>query len=161
MTPLARLSVAFEGLRNVIRPQPFTLLWPTEYPVITQPFGGNPAYYSRFGMPGHEGIDFKALHGSFIFACAAGKVYRVEGQPDSNNYGIHVRIQHRDGFATIYAHLMMPTVALGDTVVAGQLIGLADNTGNSFGDHLHLTARAAFSGRRPARRAGGQSRHWT
>lgn len=51
MGSLARLSHAFEGLRNVIRPQPFTLLWPTEYPVITQPFGSNPAYYSKFGLP--------------------------------------------------------------------------------------------------------------
>jgi len=32
-------------------------------------------------------------------------------------------------------------VRVGQTVKAGQRIGLADNTGNSFGDHLHLTLK--------------------
>jgi murein DD-endopeptidase MepM/ murein hydrolase activator NlpD len=30
-------------------------------------------------------------------------------------------------------------VAVGDQVVPGQVIGTANNTGNSFGDHLHYT----------------------
>lgn len=139
--PLAQLAVGFGSVRQAFAPTPFKLVWPTEYPVITQVFGNNPDYYGQWGLPGHEGIDFKALHGTLIFACADGLVYRVEGDPASNNYGIHVRIKHRDGFSTVYAHLMMPTVAQGDVVVAGQVIGLADNTGNSHGDHLHLTLK--------------------
>lgn len=82
-----------------------------------------------------------------------GLVYRVEGNPSSGNYGIHVRIKHRDGFSTIYAHLMMPAVAEGDVVTAGQVIGLADNTGNSSGDHLHLTLK------RDGATASGQTKY--
>ena len=113
---------------------------PTEYNVITQHFGVNPQYYAQFGLPGHEGIDFRAPHGTMIFACADGTVYRVE-TADNNNYGIHVRIEHADGYKTVYAHLMKPLVMVGDIVRAGEVIGLADNTGNSHGDHLHLTLK--------------------
>lgn len=119
------------------------LQWPTEYDVITQGFGNNPAYYGQFGLPGHEGLDFKALHGSDIYACATGVVKLVAS--NSGNYGTQVRISHTDEqgrpYETIYGHLLDTLVMDGDTVVQGQLIGHADNTGNSHGDHLHLTLK--------------------
>lgn len=119
------------------------LLWPTEFPELTQGFGNNPAYYGQFGLPGHEGLDFKALHGTEIYACATGTVKLVA--KNSGNYGTQVRISHTDEqgrpYETIYAHLLDTTITEGSTVVGGQLIGHADNTGNSHGDHLHLTLK--------------------
>jgi murein DD-endopeptidase MepM/ murein hydrolase activator NlpD len=94
--------------------KPFTLKWPTDYRDVTQPFGANPHIYSRYGLPGHEGTHL---------------------------YGIHIRIQHRDGYKTIYAHLWDALVEVGDSVTRGQLIGKADSTGNSTGSHLHLTLK--------------------
>lgn len=115
--------------------------WPTEYRSINQYFGANPQNYSQFGLPGHEGVDIMAPTGSRIFAVAPGRVSFIFGQGTGHNYGIHVRIDHRDDYQTIYAHLQEARVRVGDEVQAGTLLGLADNTGNSFGSHLHLTLK--------------------
>ncbi len=116
-------------------------VWPTEYRQITQHFGANPQNYAQFGLPGHEGVDIRAPHGSKVYCVAPGKVTQVHTNPRGHNYGIFVRVQHRHGYMTIYAHLQEALVAEGAEVAAGHLLGLADNTGNSFGSHLHLTLR--------------------
>jgi hypothetical protein len=115
-------------------------VWPTQYRVITQHFGVNPQNYAQFGLPGHEGVDIRAPNGSQIFCVASGQV-RAVNTKTSHNYGIHVRVDHRDGYQTIYAHLQKALVKAGDQVQAGTVLGLADNTGNSFGAHLHLTLK--------------------
>jgi hypothetical protein len=74
-------------------------------------------------------------------ACADGEVYEVHGHPKDHAYGIHIRIQHRDGYKTVYAHLAKAIVRKGDRVDAGQLIGRADSTGNSSASHLHLSLK--------------------
>jgi murein DD-endopeptidase MepM/ murein hydrolase activator NlpD len=130
--------------------------WPTEYKVVTQSFGRNPEYYGQFGLPGHEGIDMRAPLGSDIYAVWQGKVVMVKDfMPDSHAYGFHIRIDHRikrkfDGFVrpifvtyqSIYAHFKNPPlVKVGERVRKGQLIGLANDTGNSFGSHLHFSLK--------------------
>jgi hypothetical protein len=123
------------------RQRPFFLLWPTNYPVITQKFGVNPQIYTRFGMPGHEGLDIRALTNTDVYACADGEVYEVHTNPRDHAYGIHVRIQHAFGYKTVYGHLAAPLVRVGEHVVAGQVIGKADSTGASTAAHLHLTLK--------------------
>ncbi len=115
--------------------------WPTEFRSINQYFGANPQNYAQFGLPGHEGLDIMAPTGSKIFAVAPGQVKVVNKNPSGHNYGIHVRIEHADGYETIYGHLQQAHVNIGQQVKAGDLLGLADNTGNSFGSHLHLTLK--------------------
>ncbi|HZY44237.1 MAG TPA: M23 family metallopeptidase, partial [Anaerolineae bacterium] len=44
-------------------------------------------------------------------------------------------------FRTVYAHLTQALVSVGQQVKAGDKIGLADSTGNSFGSHLHITLK--------------------
>lgn len=116
-------------------------VWPTEYRKITQHFGANPLNYAQFGLPGHDGIDIRAPSGSKVFCVAAGEVYKVHKEAGNHNYGIHVRVNHAHGYQTVYAHLQKALVREGLQVAAGHLLGLADNTGNSFGDHLHLTLK--------------------
>ena len=123
------------------RLRPFYLAWPTDYPVVTQPFGVNAQIYHRFGLPGHEGIDMRALTNTNIYAAFEGVVYEVFRDAKRHAYGIHVRIRHRDGFKTVYAHLARPLVGVGEEVKGGQLIGKADSTGASTGAHLHLTLK--------------------
>lgn len=128
--------------------RPFYLLWPTDYSVVTQPFGANPHIYTRFGMPGHEGIDFRALMNTNIYCCADGEVYLVHTNPKSHAYGIHIRVRHKDGYKTVYGHLAQPLVKQGQQVEAGQVIGKADSTGASTGSHLHLTLKRDGATRR-------------
>ncbi len=124
-------------------PQPpgeFTAVsWPVEALAINQWFGENPQNYEQFGLPGHEGLDLRAPTGSPIFAVADGRVIRAEGNPNVSAYGVHVRLEHQDGeWRTIYAHMERFTVAVDQIVRAGDVIVYADNTGNSFGSHLHF-----------------------
>jgi hypothetical protein len=123
------------------RQKPFYLLWPTLYPIITQKFGANPQIYTRFGMPGHEGLDIRALPNTEVTCCAAGTVYRVHNNPDSHAYGIHVRVRHSNGYRTVYGHLAQALVAEGEVLDAGQVLGRADSTGASTASHLHLTLK--------------------
>jgi murein DD-endopeptidase MepM/ murein hydrolase activator NlpD len=125
---------------------PFHLRWPTDYPKINQAFGVNPDIYRRFGLPGHEGLDIRAPLGANVYAAADGTVYMVSVDGKQANgtphvYGIHIRIQHRDGYQTIYGHLQKALAAVGQQVKAGDKIGLADSTGNSAGSSLHLTLK--------------------
>jgi murein DD-endopeptidase MepM/ murein hydrolase activator NlpD len=119
-------------------------VWPTEYKVITQDFGANPQNYRRFygDDRGHQGIDIRAHRGTKIFSVAPGTVKMVYTPEDLkrkwHNFGHHVRVSHKDGYETIYAHLLELHVEVGNPVKAGTVLGLADNSGNSFGDHLHL-----------------------
>ncbi len=121
--------------------EPFRLIWPTDYPVIMQPFGANPEIYRRWGLPGHEGIDIRAPLNSLVYAAADGEVYHVDDGTGGHAYGIHVRIRHPGGYRTIYAHLNRALVSRGYLVSAGDVIGLADATGNSTGSHLHLALK--------------------
>ncbi len=121
--------------------RPFRLRWPTDFPAITQKFGANPRIYRRWGLPGHEGVDIRAYTNSNIYACADGTVYEIWPHAWGHPYGIHVRLQHVDGYRTIYAHLKKILVSVGETVKAGQLIAKSDSTGNSTGPHLHLTLK--------------------
>lgn len=120
--------------------------WPTEYPcTITQAYGANPANYRKFygDDRGHQGIDFRARQGTKIFCVATGlvKMVHFDLRPKSeggHNFGIHCRVNHCSGHETIYAHMSEVLVSVGDLVYGGDVLGLAGNTGYSFGAHLHL-----------------------
>jgi uncharacterized protein YgiM (DUF1202 family) len=119
------------------------LAWPVDRHTVNQFFGENPDFYKPFGLPGHEGLDLFAPLNANVYAAADGEVYRVAHPPD-HPYGLHVRIKHVVGgkvYRTIYGHLAQASVSEGQRVKAGEFIGLADNTGNSFGSHLHLTLK--------------------
>jgi hypothetical protein len=114
--------------------------WPTNYRNVTQDFANNPQYYGQFNLPGHDGVDVEAPEGSPIYSVSGGVVIRVHTNPDTHNYGIHVRVQHRDGWKTIYAHLSRigDGIAQNQVIGEGRIVGYSGNTGNSFGAHLHL-----------------------
>ena len=117
--------------------------WPVDSRIINQGFGENPDFYKPFNLPGHEGIDFYADMDANVYAAAPGAVIQAN-HPDNHPYGLQIRINHQVGktaFQTVYAHLDQVLVSPGDKVQAGQLIAHADNTGNSFGSHLHLTLK--------------------
>lgn len=99
---------------------------------------------SGFGMRGsrwHYGIDLDLEVGDPVMACFDGIVRLV--QYNSAGYGYYILVRHYNGFETLYAHLSRQDVKVGQTVKAGEVIGLGGNTGRSSGPHLHFEVRYA------------------
>lgn len=85
---------------------------------------------------GHEGIDFAVSPGDMVRASAGGKV--VFAAPDSGRFGRLVVIDHGGGWRTRYGHLARITVTLGETVRAGERIGIAGQAGEATRPELHF-----------------------
>ena len=107
-----------------------TLLWPIAGP-IASPFG-----LRRSGW--HAGVDIKADVGTPILSAAAGTVIVSSWEPA---YGRVVKIEHDDGFLTVYAHNLQNLVSAGDRVDAGQVIATVGRSGRSSAYHLHFEVR--------------------
>ncbi|WP_405058809.1 peptidoglycan DD-metalloendopeptidase family protein [Kribbella sp. NBC_01505] len=101
---------------------------------IGTPFGQSGSMWST-GF--HTGQDFPAAIGTPVRAVTAGTV-RVEHPSWAGNL---IRIDHGNGFETLYAHLSQVNVTDGQQVVAGQRIGAVGTEGNSTGPHLHFEVR--------------------
>jgi murein DD-endopeptidase MepM/ murein hydrolase activator NlpD len=86
--------------------------------------------YSRL----HQGTDFGAGYGAPIMAAAGGKIIMAGPHGGHGNY---IKILHRPGLATAYAHLSRFAVKNGQQVAQGQVIGYVGSTGLSTGPHLH------------------------
>jgi Meckel syndrome type 1 protein len=94
--------------------------------------------------PGHAhlGIDIDGETGDWVRAAAAGIVV-VAGVPASgySGYGTIIVVAHADHVTTLYAHLSRVTVAPGETVAPGDLVGEMGCTGSCTGAHLHFEVR--------------------
>ncbi|MCZ2128211.1 MAG: peptidoglycan DD-metalloendopeptidase family protein [Anaerolineales bacterium] len=90
--------------------------------------------------PGHLGIDISAYEGAPVYAAGAGVVTMAQGGWNYG-YGNVIQIDHGNGYITVYAHLSAILVSQCQVVGQGSQIGLAGNTGNSFGSHLHFEIR--------------------
>jgi murein DD-endopeptidase MepM/ murein hydrolase activator NlpD len=114
--------------------------WIQSRPRITQPFGLNPQIYSKFGMKGHNGIDFGIPTGTKVFAPMDG-IVKVKDD-GINGYGLHVKIRNEfKASEIVLAHLSRSSVQSGQRVNTGDLIGYSGNTGFSTGPHLHVGLR--------------------
>jgi len=85
----------------------------------------------------HLGVDFGGHRGTPIYAAADGRVIfagRLGG------YGKVIKIRHRDGFMTLYAHQsrFRRGIRRGKWIKKGQVIGYIGSTGMSTGPHLHF-----------------------
>lgn len=80
-----------------------------------------------------------------IFASADGKVIAAAFGDESSSYGNAIRILHKDGYVTKYAHLARIMVTVGQEVKAGEQIAEMGNTGHvvgaNGGHHLHFEIR--------------------
>lgn len=123
--------------------------WPLTKVIITQYFGGtefaqrNAAVYG--GRAYHPGIDMGTPVGTPIRAPLGGTV-RATGNTDlvvgCYSWGKWTLIDHANGLSTLYAHQSVQSVAPGQKVNTGDIIGYSGNTGYSTGPHLHFTVYA-------------------
>ncbi|MGI6209440.1 MAG: peptidoglycan DD-metalloendopeptidase family protein [Anaerolineae bacterium] len=104
-----------------------SFIWPLNG-LITQGYSGY-----------HPAVDIHTKAGVPVVAADGGTVTLVSWQ--NYGYGYHVIIAHADGTETLYAHLSAISVEAGQTVAAGQEVGLVGSTGRSTGPHLHFEVR--------------------
>ena len=83
----------------------------------------------------HNGMDFTAKKGTKVVAVANGEIIFSSFHA---KYGNFVKIKHKDGYQTNYAHMNSIAVKIGDIVTVGEKIGAVGNTGESIGNHLHF-----------------------
>ena len=97
--------------------------------------------YTSGRSHGKGAIDMQATTGTPVHAASSGTVIAAG---EDSSYGNFVTIQHSDGSVTHYGHFdKTPLVKTGDTVATGQQIGVAGNTGDSDGAHLHFEGRTS------------------
>ena len=112
--------------------------WIRTAPRISQYFGGNYVTYVRFGMKGHNGIDFVCPIGTPIFAPFDGEVTALE---TTDGYGIHAKIRSRDKLLECVLGHLSQIKTTKRYVKMGDVIGYSGNTGFSTGPHLHFGVR--------------------
>ncbi len=106
---------------------------------VISPFG-------RRGGRSHTGVDVKLKRGDTVRAALKGVVKMASSY---FGYGKLVVLKHPDGYETYYGHLSKCLVSKGDTVYAGQTVGLGGRTGRATTDHLHFEVRKNGSAQNP------------
>lgn len=104
--------------------------------------------HPKFGtVTFNSGIDIAAPLGTDVHSVAKGRVDHVS--EDYGSYGEMLILNHGDGYYTLYAHLSAATVARGQDVAAGQVIGRVGDTGSLKGSILHFEVRKGRSALNP------------
>lgn len=126
---------------SIPAPRPGVLNWPTEG-ILSQGYG-----CTRFAKTSnfyptcfHNGIDIAASYGTLIKSARDGKVLAVQNAPYA--YGNWIAIEHDNGLVTLYGHLSLQSVSVGQEVSGGETLGYMGSTGFSTGSHLHFTVYA-------------------
>ncbi|MFG3300628.1 M23 family metallopeptidase [Micromonospora chersina] len=115
--------------------------------------GGVVSGFRTTERPSHNGVDLAADKRTEIHAASAGRVLVArcdpdhsgkrdcdrDGWPGKGGCGWFVDILHAGGYITRYCHMIeRPRVVPGQSVEAGEVIGLSGTSGNSSGPHLHF-----------------------
>jgi murein DD-endopeptidase MepM/ murein hydrolase activator NlpD len=103
----------------------------SSFGIRANPFTGHPTF--------HAGIDLAAPTGTDIYAARDGVVSQV-GVMD-RVLGNFVKLDHGDGYETVYGHMSVVLVSLHDSVRSGSILGRVGSTGQSTGPHLHFEIR--------------------
>lgn len=102
----------------------------SSYGMRSDPAGGG----RRF----HSGIDLAVAAGTPVRATADGAIVTAGWV---GGYGLLVAVDHGGELETRYAHLSQLTVASGELVARGDVVGYSGSTGRSTGPHVHYEVR--------------------
>jgi murein DD-endopeptidase MepM/ murein hydrolase activator NlpD len=86
----------------------------------------------------HSGLDIGAPDGTAVHAARDGTVEEVGS---NEPLGRFVVVTHPGGYQTIYGHLSMINVTIGEAVGTGSILGAVGHTGRATGPHLHFEVR--------------------
>lgn len=131
---LAALAASAQKHADVIAKNAWQLPIPAGAYHLTARFGQCSGLWSHC----HTGLDFAAPTGTPIHAIAGGVVSEAGW---AGAYGNRTIVTLPDGTELWYCHQTSYEVTAGETVTAGQVIGLVGATGNVTGPHLHLEVR--------------------
>ena len=106
---------------------------PTSWPLTERGFVTQALMEGMVGE--HPGLDIAVPTGSYIRAAGGGIVAEAGEDP---LYGRFVRLDHGDGYTSLYAHASMTFVENGDQVRRNEVIALSGSTGRSTAPHLHF-----------------------
>ena len=114
--------------RFPLYPLPNVVLVSSNYGWRIHPITGHQSF--------HSGVDLAAATGTPVLSSLSGIVIYA-GSMDG--YGNTIILRHLDGsIQTLYGHLSILYVEVGESVKQGQIIALSGSTGNSTGPHLHF-----------------------
>ncbi|MEM8660697.1 MAG: M23 family metallopeptidase [Pseudomonadota bacterium] len=108
------------------------LAWPTKGRISG--VYGSERYYNGVARSPHYGIDIAVPKGTAVYAPAPGVATLAE--PDLYFSGGTVILDHGYSLSSSFLHLSELSVAVGDEVEAGDVIGEVGSTGRSTGAHL-------------------------
>lgn len=100
---------------------------------LSSPFGLRRFFNGQERNP-HSGLDFAVPAGTPVKAPAAGRVVLVG---DYFFNGKTVFVDHGQGFISMFCHLSVIGVKVGDEVARGAVVGKVGATGRATGPHLH------------------------
>ncbi|MFH1899121.1 MAG: M23 family metallopeptidase [Patescibacteria group bacterium] len=129
--PFVYIPPSSFGASGQATPNKNFCVWPTTVRLISQ-------YYTWY----HNGVDIATPTRTTmppLLACSNGKVVRAGWDPFG--LGLNVRIDHGNGYETIYGHMSRIDVSYGEKVGRGDQIGLMGSTGRSSGPHVHFMVR--------------------
>lgn len=107
-------------------------VWPAQGP-ISGVYGSQRFYNGKASNP-HYGVDVAAAKGTPVYAPASGVVTLAE--PDLFFSGGTVILDHGYRLSSTFLHMSEVSVAVGDELQAGDLIGAVGATGRATGPHL-------------------------
>lgn len=96
-------------------------------------------FYQSIDLAGHNGVDWVAMSGEPVYWDTNGKGLVIETSIDANG-GLGVVVSSEDEgkyYKHRFWHLKEFKCQTGQVVKGGDLLGLADSTGYSTGNHLH------------------------
>ena len=83
--------------------------------------------------------DYVLAHSDGVIIFLQDGFGNMKGSVGNNSYGNCIKIEHQNGYYTLYAHMQngLP-VKNNQRITKGQIIGYISDSGNAYGKHLHF-----------------------